>query len=237
MLKRSLIKLLLISLVVLSTSFHAMATEHVVVLHGILRSSKHMKPLAKQLEQAGYVVHNLDYPSTEHTIGCLAEQLHETIISNTQSVQKVHFVGYSMGGLVLRAYLNQHKPNNLGYVLHLATPNKGSEVADWLQQNWLYQKFYGIAGQELTTDQSDHLQNTLGTINYPLGVIAGNSSIEPISSHKIPGDDDGKVSIESTKIQGMQDHIVVGASHTFFPSNQQVIAQTLHFLKQGVFKH
>ena len=97
-------------------------------------------------------------------------------------------------------------------------------------------KIYGPAGQQLTTDQKKIKNLLTDKIDYELGIIAGNFTIDPISSSIIPGNDDGKVSIESTKLKGMKDHIVVSASHTFFPSNKKVKQQTLSFLKNGQFK-
>ena len=76
-----------------------------------------------------------------------------------------------------------------------------------------------------------------GEVNYELGIVAGNATIDPVSSLIIPGDDDGKVAVERTKLDGMKDHITINASHTFFPSNKKVQKQTLYFLKYGQFQH
>lgn len=72
-------------------------------------------------------------------------------------------------------------------------------------------------------------------IDYELGIIAGNFSIAPIPSLIIPGENDGKVSVESTKLSGMRDHVVISASHTFFPSNKEAHKQVLAFLGEGKF--
>jgi esterase/lipase len=148
----------------------------------------------------------------------------------------IHFIGYSMGGLLVRALLAKQKPVKLGRVLQLAPPNHGSEVSDFLKDNILYKKIFGPAGQELTTNNK-YTEKLLGNVDYELGIIAGNSTMDPISSYIIKGEDDGKVSILSTKINGMKDHVVVSSSHTFFPSNEDVQKQTIYFLKNGNFKH
>lgn len=212
-----------------------LAGDYVVILHGIARSSKHMESLETYLIRQGYDVINLDYPSTEHTLESLTELIYKDISKKLRADKPVHFVGYSMGGLLVRAIIHRHRPQNLGRVVQLAPPNKGSEVADFLKDNWLYKTVYGPAGQELITDQQK-IKNLLGEVDYELGIIAGNSTIDPVSSAIIPGDDDGKVSIKSTRIKGMKDHIIVSASHTFFPGNKIVQRQTVHFLKSGVFK-
>src|SRR5690606_5032077 len=107
--------------------------------------------LARFLRQAGYEVINLDYPSTRHTLTELVEQLHQQLRALLPTGKPVHFVGYSMGGLLVRALLSRYRPEKLGRVVLLAAPNRGSEVADFLKHNWLYRKIFGPAGQELTT--------------------------------------------------------------------------------------
>lgn len=210
--------------------------EYVVILHGIVRSSSHMQPLAKYLEDAGYDVINLDYPSTKYSLEVLVEVINKNLSSKLTENKTVNYVGYSMGGILVRALINKYPPKKLGRVVQLGAPNHGSEVADFLKNNWLYRFFYGPAGQQLTINNKD-TEELLGKVYYELGIIAGNSTIDPVSSYIIGGDDDGKVSIASTKLDGMKDHIIVSSSHTFFPSNKDVQKQTLYFLKHGVFEH
>lgn len=208
--------------------------EQVVLLHGIARSSSHMEGLEKFLAAKGYTVYNLDYPSTTHTLEKLTAIVADDIRTKVRADKPVHFIGYSMGGIVTRAILNKYRPDNLGRVVQLASPNNGSEVADFLQDNWIYEKVYGPAGKQLTTEGAG-IDDLLGTVDYELGVVAGNFSIDPVSSSLIPGDDDGKVSVKSTKVEGMKDHVLVYASHTFFPQNQEVQDRVLEFIRFGQF--
>lgn len=210
--------------------------DGVIVLHGIFRNARSMRKLANFLEKDGYEVLNLDYPSTKHSIEAIADVIHPRIAAFAESIQcNVHFVGYSMGGLVIRAYLHRFKPQNLGRVVMIGTPNQGSEVADFLQNRKLYRMLYGPAGQQLITDQSD-FAHQFGAVDYEVGVIAGNRPVDLISSRIIGKANDGKVSIESTRLMGMKDHVIVRSSHTFFPSNRQMMQQVSAFLKHGKFE-
>lgn len=213
----------------------SISTDHyVVILHGIFRSSRHMRKLAAYLCLQGYEVLNLDYPSTEYKLEELVEIIWQDISARLTQDKPVHFVGYSMGGLLVRAVLSKFHPPKLGRIVLLGTPNKGSEVADFLQNNYLYRKLYGPAGQQLITDQSS-IQHLFKPVDYELGIIAGSWSIDPISSFLIKGNDDGKVSIQSTKLEGMQDHIIIPTTHTWFPHNKEVQRQTAYFLQDGTF--
>jgi len=104
-------------------------------------------------------------------------------ISKIRADKPVHFIGYSMGGIVTRAVLNKFRPDNLGRVVQLASPNNGSEVADFLKDNWLYEKVYGPAGKQLVTDGAG-IDDLLGKVDYELGVVAGTFSIDPVSWHE-----------------------------------------------------
>lgn len=214
--------------------------DYVVLLHGIARSSAHMQPLADCLDAQGYEVINLDYPSTERTLSELGVFVTRQLAPRLDQDKPVHLVGYSMGALLARVLATQHRPRKLARVLQLAPPNRGSEVADFFSGVWLYSWIYGPAGQELGTRPSEVVQRRnalLGDIDFELGVLAGNASIDPFSSWLIPGEDDGKVSVASTRVTGMADHRVVDATHTFFPSNAEVLRQSVYFLREGHFIH
>jgi triacylglycerol lipase len=209
--------------------------DYVILLHGIARTKANMEAIGDALEADGYQVLNIDYPSRAKGLKDLADKIHPEIKAFAKDRRKkVHFVGHSMGGLVIRAYLTKYRPPKMGRVVMLGTPNNGSEVADYLQNSMLYQSFYGPAGQELTTKRP--FDRLFGKINYETGIIAGDRTLDPVSSYYILGPDDGKVSIQSTKAKGMKDHIVLHATHTFMMKSAKVIAQTRHFLKYGRFK-
>ena len=210
--------------------------EAVILLHGLARTEKSMRPMARALESEGYAVVNQGYPSTSAQIEkladlAIAEALAEPVV---QASQRVHFVTHSMGGILVRSYFARHSHERLGGVVMLAPPNQGSEVVDRLRERWLFQVINGPAGSQLGTDP-DSVPNQLGEVDFELGVIAGNRSINWINSLMIPGANDGKVSVASTRVEGMNDHITIRTTHPFIMRNSSVIRQTLAFLKNGAF--
>lgn len=210
--------------------------DGIVFLHGIARSASSLSVLEKTLRADGYATLNLDYPARSRCIADIVEALQEQISRFAESCSgRLHFVTHSMGGLVARAYIARHRPERLGHVVMLAPPNEGSEIADLLGDNLLYRAFFGPAGAELVTKRSDSLCEVLGRVDFPLGVIAGDRSLDPVGWLLLPGANDGRVSVERTRVAGMADHIVIHGTHTLIMNNPEAIAHVRHFLTHGRF--
>lgn len=208
--------------------------ECVILLHGLARSEDSMNKLAGELEKQGFNVQNIGYESRKYTIDTLANMAIDPALEKCGLVDSVSFVTHSMGGILVRQYLSHTVIPNLNKVVMLGPPNKGSEVVDTLGKFPGFHFINGDAGLQLGTGTTS-IPNLLGAANFDLGVIAGSRSVNLILSTIIPGSDDGKVSIENTKIAGMQDHIVMPVTHTFMMQNTHVIEQVIHYLKVGEF--
>ena len=149
---------------------------------------------------------------------------------------EVNFITHSLGGILVRQYLSENEIDNLNRVVMLGPPNQGSEVVDKLGEMPGFYFLNGDAGLQLGTSELS-VPNSLGKANFEVGIIAGTKSINLILSSLIPDTDDGKVSIESTKLEGMNDHIEMPVTHPFMMKNDDVIVQVIHYLKHGRFKH
>jgi pimeloyl-ACP methyl ester carboxylesterase len=215
----------------------AAGKEAVILLHGLARTHRSMTPMAAALATAGYVVANIDYPSRTATIEALAEQTISDALDHpaVASASKIHFVTHSMGGILVRCYLKHHSIDRLGRVVMLGPPNGGSEVVDRLSAYKVFSWINGPAGAQLGTG-ADSVPNRLGPVDFELGVIAGDRSINWINTLMIAGRDDGKVSVERTKVAGMARHLVVHSAHPFLMRNRRAIEQTIFFLKNGRFE-
>ena len=227
-----------------------------MLLHGLLRSDSSMTTLEQALSEQGYTVVNMDYPSTEYPIEHLADtyvaqainqchththsnthsNTHSTINSNIDSNidSNTHFVTHSMGGILVRDYVDRHGSAGIGRVVMLGPPNQGSEAVDKLRFLPVFGWLHGPAGLQLGTDQQSRVKQ-LGAVDFELGVIAGTQSINPLLSVLIPGSDDGKVSVENTKVLGMKAHKTMSVTHPMMMKNEKVIGQTVQFLATGTF--
>ncbi|MES5814410.1 alpha/beta fold hydrolase [Pseudoxanthomonas sp. Soil82] len=212
----------------------------VVLLHGLGRTHRSMARIEAVLRQAGYATANIDYPSQSQTIEVSArDAIPRGVRACRQSgAHTIHFVTHSMGGLLLRYYLQSGAVDGLGRVVMLGPPNQGSEVADALAGTALYDRVNGPAGTQLVTGP-EGLPARLGPVAFPLGVISGNeqTAIDSVLASRIPGENDGKVAVERARVEGMHDFLVLPVNHTFMVVNDVVIGQTLQFLRYGAFLH
>jgi pimeloyl-ACP methyl ester carboxylesterase len=207
----------------------------VILLHGLARSDSSMEKLADSLSKENFRTVNVDYPSRDYPIEVLAEETIAPALEKCSDDEGINFVTHSLGGVLVRQYLSNHEIPNLERVVMLGPPNQGSEVVDKLKKFPGFHFINGDAGMQLGTGKLS-VPNKLGKAEFDVGIVAGTSSINWILSWIIPGSDDGKVSVERTKLEGMNDHIEMDVTHPFMMKNEGVIDQVLYYLRNGIFK-
>ena len=208
--------------------------ETVVLLHGLGRSQHAMWWLANQLEQEGFAVVRIDYSSFRETPEAMLAPVSADIARCCAHAQKVHFVGHSLGGLMIRAHLAQISQPNLGRVVTIGTPHQGTDFVDHYRERW-WMHFAGASALALSTAPGS-FPNSLPAPDYPMGGIAGVRS-EGDSDDAIVGPHDGLVPLWSARLPGMQDFVVLNGGHAGLRYQPAVARQTVHFLRTGRFDH
>lgn len=191
--------------------------------------------LARAAGKAGYATFAPSYPH-RRSVEDIAAWLAPRVAAFEQGVEgPLHVITHSLGGLVARALIAAHPARNLGRVVMLAPPNQGSELADLLFRMKVARLVLGTSGRHLRTVRTAADEALLGTINYPVGVIAGDRALLPLPFDIMPKPHDGKVSIAATRVTGLTDHLTLPVTHTLMVYNRRVIAAAIGFLAEGAF--
>ncbi len=209
-----------------------MTGRAVILVHGIIRSSKSFAPMQAALAPAYDEVIGFDYPSTRITIQESTEYLHK-VIQSLEGIERIDFVVHSMGGLLLRTYLAEYGNDpRFGRLVMLGVPNQGARMANVVENNLLYKWIFGPAGQQLTENEESYAAG-LPTPEFEFAIVAGARGEAGGWNPLIPGDDDGTVDLVNTRLPGASDSMTVKCLHSFLPRNDAVIKATVHFLDTG----
>ncbi len=217
-----------------------MSGQAVIVMHGLLRSSLTMSGLARYLRKAGnYTVFNVNYPSTILPVREHAAALAQ-ILAHLDGIEEIHFVCHSLGNLVVRHYLADCERGLHGGVadarirrmVMLGPPNHGAQMAGIF--GTIDPLGFMAAAQEIR--KWKELESLLATPRFPFGVIAGGRGqatrgYNPLLST----DNDLIVTVESTRLAGAADFLMLPVLHGLMMDNRQVRQHTLNFLQHGWF--
>ena len=229
-----------------------MKGKGVVVLHGLGRSRASMESLCRHLhDKGGYEVFNVEYPSTRYDMAQHARTLRH-LVNHLDGIEEINFVGHSMGNIVIRHYLgdlarqdaakqsanaaaaDRRAKMRFGRFVMLGPPNQGALLAETFADNIVFREIAGDAGQELGRDWPQ-LEKRLATPDFPFGIIAGGKGNQRGYNPILVGDNDGVVSVETTKLAGARDFVRLPMLHSFIMENPKVQQYVLCFLQHGYF--
>ena len=211
--------------------------EVVVVLHGLWRSVRAMQPMVKHLSDSGYTTVNIPYASFRYDLDEMVSLVMNEIQPWLEQERKIHFVTHSLGGVVVKRLLELLEVSaieKIGRVVMLAPPHKGSEIVDWIRNSplRLFKGVLGPAGEFLSSkwmgNQSEEFR-----AGVEGAVIMGEKSSLPFFRKLLDASNDGVVSVNNGRLQGIKEFKVVDADHTFISSNRGVMKLVSEFLLYG----
>ena len=211
--------------------------DYVVLIHGVTKWPNTMAKAARHLNSQGFHTIQIDYPATRFELGTLIDRYIHPVVAGpaADKSRRVHFVGHSMGCIVIRHYLTERRPPNLGRVVMLAPPNSGIKLIDSVGTMRLVKWYTGPVGQQLGTGK-DSLPNRLGPIDYETGVIMGRNPhylyfLSPITGYR----GDGILRVRRGRVEGAKAFTTVNTNHIELNHNPEVSALACAFLKSGKF--
>jgi len=210
--------------------------DYVILIPGLLLGARSMNKIHNFLNNYGYQVLQLNCSIKKHSIQVLANSfLKNFIIKNClNKKRKIHFVTHSVGGIVVRKYLEDNHSLNIGRVVMLAPPNHGSEIMILFSKLYFGKYLLGVSGKQISINDKSYLLSLEQKVRFDLGIIAG-SHTNLLSLLYLNGKNDGVVSIKDTKILGMLEHLIVPKSHYSILYSNEVLHQILFFLRCGKF--
>jgi pimeloyl-ACP methyl ester carboxylesterase len=219
-----------------------MRGKGVVLLHGLGAPCWSMYLLGRYLEKhGGYEAFAVDYASLRSTVDDQARSL-ASVIESLQGIEEINLVGHSLGNIIIRRYLAGDKASahpwradrRIARIVMIAPPNHGSSQATHLADNFLFKAVFGESGRQLGVAWDD-LEKRLATPDVEFGIIAGGCGNRIGFDPFMPGDDDGRITVQTTRLAGASDFVVVPALHELIANDPRVFGLTLRFLKAGYF--
>jgi len=201
--------------------------QTIVLLHGMGRGRASLWVLETRLKTAGFRTVNFPYVTHARPLDQLSADLIKFITENVKT-PSYSIVAHSLGNVIVRNCFHREMPPGLKRIVMLAPPNRPAELARALKDNPVYRWFTGESGQQLA---SDDFYRKLPVPTVDFGIIAGDRG----ESVALKEPNDGVITVESTKLDGMKAWVLVHQAHTFIMNSRQVAQLVVRFLEHGDF--
>ncbi|MDV7341743.1 hypothetical protein RYZ26_19235 [Terasakiella sp. A23] len=204
--------------------------EHLVILvHGLCRTKGAFYKMRKMLQEKGFSVQAINYPSTQQSTDKFVEQLNN-LLSSLRGIAKVSFVTHSLGGIIVRKALSEKRDwmekLDIGDVIQIAPPNRGARIANSFKDISLFQWGAGPAGTELANGFDIDVPKTCANFH----VIAGGTGTKRGFNPFLGCDNDGLVAIEETALTFPHAQHQFHAPHTLLINNPETLALVNHVI-------
>src|SRR4051812_25833938 len=215
----------------------------IIVLHGLFRTRSSMATLGGALSKSGrFKTFCMGYPTTRGSVESHARSL-DNVIRSLEGISEINFIAHSLGNLVVRHWLNDFtaeertlpKGQSFGRMVMLAPPNRQPKLATILVRGTVANFVAGPAAEAMATGW-EKLEPKLATPHFEFGVLAGGKGDGKGFNPILPGDDDGVVTVESTRLPRARDFRLVPVLHSFFMNDKRVHEYAMRFFEHGHFE-
>ncbi len=206
--------------------------ELVVLVHGFFRTRRDMAFLENFFQSRGYDVFASTLPTTFGSLEKCTAKLEQKISGIQERYDRIHFVGHSMGGLIIRLFLSRNRIENIGRCVLIATPNRGTELVNTIA--WFTPLTYLIQPLRAFRTDGVSIQPPLNSSSTEIGVIAGNGD-GLILGRFMWKENDGRVPVDSVPFTGVKDFLVLPYNHDEIHHRGETAEYILMFLKEGTF--
>ncbi|MCE5249882.1 alpha/beta fold hydrolase [bacterium] len=208
--------------------------ELVVLIHGFCRTKRDMYPLQTFLESRGYHVFCPTLPTAFGSLETCTLKFEEEFRELNGQYDRVHFVGHSMGGLIIRLFLSRNDVPGLGRCILIGTPNNGTELAALADRYckpfmWIFKPCRSFQPGRV------EIPPPLNSPPPEMGAIAGNGS-GLFLGRFITGENDGRVPVDSVPFSGMKELIVLPFNHVEIHHRPETAELVIWFLRDGTFQ-
>jgi len=206
--------------------------QEVILAHGLWVPGLVMQPLAARLVRAGFRCHIFSYTGALRPMETHVARL----VRFARAIGPAHFVGHSLGGLLIMQALARRPELAVGRVVLLGTPARGCyagrRIASYQLGRWLFghsaeywPERHAGSGRAARWTRPEALGIVAGSVPLGLGRIFG----------RLPGVNDGAVCLEETSVEGMAERVVLPVGHSAMLVSARVAAQVAAFLAEGKF--
>lgn len=206
--------------------------EITILVHGFNKSSGDMNFLRNGLTNYGIKCLNVKLPATFSSIDDCVKSLNLQICNQINQYEKVNFIGHSIGGLIIRSYINKYNIENVSKCVFISTPNHGSKLAEIAGKIPLYKIIFKPIAEMQPNEKNIYL---LKNKDIKIGLIIGEKNNLMLGKIYLSKQSDGRIEIQSALSEDANDKIILPYGHKKIHHNELTLQLVMNYLKNGSF--